>query len=174
VTILGGVQAHSTVGLPAFPDLSSVVFPASNLGDANLEPSVNRTILPGAYNTVRVATGATLNLSSGTYFFNSFDLEPQGTVTLDQTHGPITIYIKTWLAYRASFVDPSGSYAGFFVGYFGTGLTLEAPFNGVLVAPNAAMTLGVSTSTTFTGDFFAKGLALTPNTVVVCKSNLTQ
>lgn len=28
--------------------------------------------------------------------------------------------------------------------------------NGMLVAPNCAITLGVNTSTTYTGDFFAK------------------
>ena len=105
--------------------------------------------------------------------FTGFDLEPQATVTLAQSSGPIQIQVKSSLIWRGTETVSSGSVVGFTLAYFGTAaVTFEAPFTGVLVAPSAQITLGTDTSLTFAGQFYVSGLVATPNTVIVCREDM--
>ena len=49
-----------------------------------------------------------------------------------------------------------------FLGFAGATLNLFAPFNGTLVAPNAAVTFGTGSGLTYTGSFFGRILEVAP------------
>ena len=113
-----------------------VAFPTSDQGAVDVEPGLQRTLAPGAYSDVVVKSRATLSLKTGTYFFNSLDLEPQAKVSTTSKTGPIIIYVRQGLIFRGSFSEQGGGVPRVFV--FGTSMvSLEAPFLGTLVAPNA-------------------------------------
>jgi hypothetical protein len=101
-----------------------------------------------------------LRLSSGTYFFDSLMLESSGRLLLDQTAGPVTIYIRTSFTYRGVTATTNGAFPNLFVGYLGTEEAfLESRFKGAVVAPNGKLTLGDLLGT-HEGQFFAKSLEL--------------
>jgi len=54
------------------------------------------------------------------------------------------------------------------LGFAGTTLGIFAPFNGTLIAPNAAVTFGTGAGLTYRGSFFGRTLEVTPASVLVC------
>jgi len=156
-----------------FPAPFSVTPGSFGTTGVTLQPGQTRTLAPGSYGSVVVNSRARLNLQSGVYRFAGFDLEPQATVALAQASGPIQIQVQSSLIWRGVETLASGSIAGFTLAYFGSAATsLEAPFTGVLVAPNAQATLGTDTSVTFAGQFYVRALVATPDTVIVCREDL--
>lgn len=117
-----------------FPDLEafSVTFPTEDQGNRNLEPGQMLSLSPGAYHDISVKSGATLQLSTGSYFLTgSFRLEPQGTVELDTSLGPVFLYVQEGFLYKGGFVDSQGEHHNVFVGYFGTqDVFAESAFSG--------------------------------------------
>jgi len=123
----------------------TVTFPSSNLGNANLEPSQERTLPPGAYQDSSIKRDATLRLSSGTYYFNSLTTEPNAKLVIDKSNGPVNIYVRTTLLHKGTMVDAGGAKANLLLGYFGTAaVVLESTFVGTLIAPSATITLAAT------------------------------
>ena len=164
-TVVTGAVVSNTLLTP--PDTVSwtVTFPPSNGGNVVLQPSQNRTLVPGSYGTVSIASRAKLTLSSGTYFFQSFDLEPTAALTLNDANGPIVLYVANSIIFRGVAADARNDASNILIGFAGTAsVAIEAPFDGTLVAPNASVTVG---SMSHKGAFFAKHLELYPDAVVV-------
>jgi hypothetical protein len=135
----------------------AVTFPSPG-GDVLLKPSARRTLPPGSFGALTVQPSATLILTSGTYFFQSIDFESHATVSLDDSHGPIAIYVANSVIYRASVSDTANNPANILIGFAGTApVSIEASFDGTFVAPAARVTVG---SLAHRGAFFAKGLEL--------------
>jgi hypothetical protein len=157
-------------GFVIIPNLNfSVTFPGTNQGAVNLDPGVPpkpvvRAINPGAWGAVRVGPQCTLQLKTGTYTFDSLDLEPSGVLSLDSKNGQILIHVKTGtLIFRGSIVERTGGTPKLFMSYFGTnGVFLEAPFYGTFVAPDAALTLSTVNAPGHKGAFFSKDLDVEP------------
>ena len=150
-TVTGTITANGTVTLPALPTLPS--FPPPTLGSF----TVNSGTLsrgPGSYVSGQVS-GGTLVLSSGDYFFQSFTINAGGTVRATPT---TRIFVQNALNFNASILASTGSSVQpIELGYAGTSnITLTARFDGTLIAPSAAVTLGTGSPLTFSGSFFAK------------------
>lgn len=105
---------------------------------------------------------------TGEYWVNELLLEPQSTVAVDQTAGPVRINVSNRIVMRGELThtpDP----VGFLLAYFGQEFAvLERPFNGVFVAPNAWIALGGTGFQTFVGQFYAQTLEVRPDVTVVC------
>jgi hypothetical protein len=165
--ITGASAPFSSVTLPPIPAMD-IVFPATNQGDVDLEPGKVRTLVPGAYGNVAVKSRATLHLNAGIYTFTSLDLEPQATLSLDQSAGGITIDLQSSIIFRGTVVRSSTATAPFLIGYFGTqDAMVEAGFVGTFFAPKANLVLGSTTPTTFTGQYVANSIATRPDTLIV-------
>jgi hypothetical protein len=89
-----------------------------------------------------VKSGTTLGLTAGNYYFGAFTLEPQGTVQLDTSAGPIFIYTQSFI-HRGQLIGTTASnpslIGDLFVGVIGSagataGADIEKPFNGTLVS----------------------------------------
>ncbi|MGH7271313.1 MAG: hypothetical protein ACREJ3_12870, partial [Polyangiaceae bacterium] len=163
-TITGSVVPNPTLSLPV-PD-ASFTFPSSNAGDIVLLPGQTQTLAPGAYGAVSVPAGATLTFSRGTYDFNSLDIEPLATVNLDQTNGPIAVYVQSSLTFRSSFKSIGGAATDVLVAYEGVdSVVLQASFVGTLVALNARIELA-SVAGGHNGGFIAEDIVVDPSTTV--------
>jgi hypothetical protein len=167
-TIGGPILATANVVLP---DLSAyqVTFPTTFAPGLTLQPGGQGTLAPGAYQSTSIASRATLHLSSGTYFFTSIDIEPQATVSLNDTAGPVIIFLRDSATLRGTFSTTRGGDPSLRIVYEGTGsLSLNAPFSGTAVAPNGTLNMAPGNGQKYRGSFFANNIVVADaNTVIV-------
>jgi hypothetical protein len=170
--VTGTISQNASVILPPGPTLSGVTFPGTTSASVDLEPGVARSLLPGSYADIAVKSGATLTLTAGTYFANSLDLEPQSRLSLDQTAGPIQVFVRDNIIDRGEMAMIGGSPAAFLLGYAGTStLFVQAPFpGGTVIAPNASVTVTSLGATAFMGQLFARNIEIQPDAVFTCTS----
>jgi hypothetical protein len=168
VQIAGGVDSVTPLA-PSTVTTWTVTYPAATVTDVVLQPNISASRAPGRYGNVQIFSGAQLSLSSGIYYLDSLDLEPSAKILLNQDAGPVLIYVRNTVILRGTFkVLPTSSTTppDLLFGYLGSAeLFVEAPFNGVIVATNAKVTLR-SVSGGHTGSFFGKNIGVDPNTQV--------
>jgi len=144
----------------------TIPFPTPNQGPVNLEPTQIRTIFPGAYSGSMVKTNARLILAgSGRYTFGgALDLEPSSTLEVDNTAGPVHIYASGGFIFRGAIAPRDPTKNNILIGIAGTGaIPIDSSFNGILVAPYGAVTLGTVTAGHF-GAVYAKSILASPHT----------
>jgi hypothetical protein len=161
----------STDTTPRFDPVSTlswtVTYPSGSKSDVDVNFGHTQTISPGLYGTVEVDASATLNLSSGTYYLTTLNLEGQGTIRLNQANGPVIIYVNSVLILNGAFVVAGGGDASpppepnLLIGYLGnlSPLLVDSTFDGALVAPSVQVQL-LSTAGVNKGFFAAKDLFL--------------
>lgn len=136
-----------------------ITFPDVTQGPVSLEPNTSRTLLPGAFSDLSLKSGAKLYLGSGSYSFKTFQTEPNSQIFLDQSRGGIYVYVLGTSSLRNKWQQNGGQQADFLFGYLGTSLlTVESPFVGTIIAPNAKLDLKEVGAPGHTGAFFAKDL----------------
>jgi hypothetical protein len=65
---------------------------------------------PGSYGALDVRSRADLFLTAGNYFFNSFNVEPQGRIHVDKAAGPIQLYVTgSSFQFKGSWVNTAGA-----------------------------------------------------------------
>jgi hypothetical protein len=166
----GTVTSPAAINLPPGRDLTGVTFPATNQGAVTVAQGATQALAPGSYAGVTVFSGGRLTLSAGTYFMNTLDLEPQARLNLDQTGGPVQIFVRTSVIDRGQIASVAGVQGGFVLGYAGTQpLAIEAPFlAGTVVAPNAKVTVTSLGANAFAGELFAHDIEVQPDAVLIC------
>jgi serine protease len=116
------------------------------------------SLAPGSYGSVTLQSGG-LTLRAGTYYIDRLTLEPNTTFTINSSAGPVFLYVRSSLIFRANMV---GAPDKLLLGYLGTQLAnLERTFSGTIVAPNARVRLAVG-NTPHTGAVLAKEVELDP------------
>ncbi len=153
VQILGGEQPGSLVT----PRILSweVEFPEDV---ATLPDPINEALVvdPGAYGVFNVHNSGVVTLRTGTYYFDSFNTEPDGRIELDNAAGPVVIYVKGAFVYKGAFMGAEQE-GQLLVGLRGeTSAFLQAPFVGTMVAPNGTIDLHRPTSDQHRGAFFGR------------------
>jgi hypothetical protein len=163
VIVTGSIQQNQPVSVNSSIQIG-VTFP-SGTQPITLQPGASQTLIPGAYGNIIVNSRATLSLSSGTYTMTSLDVEPQATLSLNESAGPVVIYIQNTLLYKGTEAEQGGR-GNVFFGVFGSqAVSLQAPFTGTVVAPNAELDL-TSQTAGFAGAFFGNTVELFPGTTV--------
>ena len=165
-TITGAITAGGTVVLPPLPTLPA--FPAPTAGSFTVNSGTTQSRAPGSYLTGTV-NGGTLILAAGDYFFRSLTINSSSTVRVTPT---TRIFVRDSLIFNASLRATSGTAVqAIFLGFAGIDLSLNARFDGTLVAPNANVRFGTGSGLTFTGSFFGRILEITPASTLVCRVN---
>jgi hypothetical protein len=137
----------------------NVIYPSGPTPQVDVALGQTQTIAPGLYGSVEVDANATLNLSSGTYYVTSLNVEPQATVSLNQASGPVIIYVSTNLLLNGAFTA-SGAEPNLLIGYLGSQPVLVgSTFDGAIVAPAAQLQL-LSSAGVNVGFFAAKDVVL--------------
>jgi hypothetical protein len=161
--VITGTVTHQAVGTDSSRNVT-VTFPTS-AAPIVLQSGQSRTLAPGSYGNVTVNGGATLSLSAGTYLFTSLDTEPSSTLRLNESAGTVFIYVQNTLLFKG-IESQTGGDGNVFVGVFGSqAVSLQAPFRGTLVAPNAEVDL-TSQTAGFAGTFIGATVEVFPRTTV--------
>jgi RHS repeat-associated protein len=137
-----------------------VRFPTPHLGDISLEPGATATITAGPHGSLNIKTGAILKLASpGRYTFDgSITLEPGATLEVDNRMGGVELYAATGLIFRGALARLDPAKNNLLIGIAGPEpIPVESSFRGVLVAPNANVTLA-TVSGGHRGSVFAKSI----------------
>lgn len=165
VHVDGGLDTK-TVLTPATITTWTVTYPAATVTNVVVPINGTSTAAPGRYGTFQVFAGAKLNLTAGTYFLDTLDLEPGGKLILNQDAGPVLLYVRTSVIYRGAVSTTSGVAPDLLFGYFGTAdLSIEAPFVGTIVAPTAKIILRTVTGG-HTGAFFGANIEVSSSATV--------
>lgn len=158
-TVDGTVTQNAMVVLP---DLAlTVAFPATMQAIVEVLVGQQKTTAPGPYHKIHVATLGRLTLTSGVYFCDELWLDVGGTVLINGAQGPVFIYVRNILAAGAAVVDAAGGAPNVFIAYMGIlPIVINTPFNGTLVAPNAAVSIFAVPPPGHQGAFHAKSVEL--------------
>jgi hypothetical protein len=163
--VTGTITQNGFVQLPNFG--FAVTFPGTNSGAVTLQPNTAQTLAPGSYAALLVNSGATLSLSTGTYFFTSFDIETGGKISCSSTGGQVIVYVSGNVIYRGTTVEKTGGRPKFFMGAFGTSsIALGGPFTGTLAAPSAQIVLNTVAPPGHSGAFFGQDIQVDPNQTI--------
>ncbi len=115
--------------------------------------------LPGAYNGFVVNRNAHLKLVAGVYYFNTLKILAEGYLDIDNSAGPVLIYVRNELSLGGTHSRTVAG-RGLFIGYAGTApVDLFTSFKGIVVAPNASLTLA-SYQSAFAGSYYAKSITV--------------
>ncbi len=163
-TLVTGVITQQS-NLPAKEIVFRATFPASTRGDVMIEPGQTTPLDPGRNSNVNIKSTATLSLKSGVYYFDALTLESQANLRLDETAGPVELYIKHGFTFRGTVATTAAPPELLIVDFGSSTVFIEAPFRGNIIAPSARIVLG-TTAVGHTGAFFAKELELQADTTV--------
>ena len=142
-----------------------VTVPDTSAGNLNLFPDDTQILTDVRRGRLNVFSRATLTITAGTWFLDHLSVEPQGTLVLDDSAGPITLVIGESLTIRGDWIDgtDNGEVPDVLVAYDGAQtVSIEQPFSGSLLAPNARVILG-GNQATHEGALFAKSFQVRPD-----------
>jgi hypothetical protein len=162
-TITGPIAEQPVV---AETDLTTwdVVFPGYSTEWLDVNNEV--PLAPGSNGNVSVKSGGKLLLSSGTYYFNSLSTEPQGQIVIDESAGPVFLYIRSSFMHKGTLSHVGGGAGDLLVGCTScSDVFLIGQFEGTLVVPQGKVTLA-TTAPPYVGSFFAKDIQVAADVVV--------
>ncbi|MGH7438223.1 MAG: lectin-like protein, partial [Polyangiaceae bacterium] len=138
----------------------TVNLPSTNQGNVVLALG-SRSLAPGAYGDLNTLLGTTLSLRSGTYFFTSFNTSVASAVQLDESGGPVVIYVTGNASAFGNWVPSGGANPDdLLLVALGSGeVHIGSPLAGTVVAPNAEVDLQL-VSAPHVGQVFAKQVDL--------------
>jgi PKD repeat protein len=147
-TVTGTVLAGAAVPAPA--PLTTVTLSLTAGGpDVLLGRNETRTLAPGNYGILRTRDGAILELSSGHYRFERFNLGRDSKIRLDLSGGPVIIdaveKLKMKRRVRMTIVSATGDATGVFFQVGGTRkikLKKGGHYLGTFLAPDGDLKLG--------------------------------
>jgi hypothetical protein len=159
-SVLGGSTANTTVRQTTFSWTATI--PTTNGGPINLFAGQSGAPAPGSFGAVTAFSNAKLSLKTGTYFFASLDSEPGSTINLDETAGPIFIYVTGAVVIRGNLVASGGTGTNLLLVSLGTGVVdVATPLSGTIVALNGTVNLDQpSGNKPHVGQVFAKKIEL--------------
>jgi hypothetical protein len=160
--VTGTVRANFAFGAP---DQVLLAFTADNVsqGPVNLAPDTTRDLPPGTYGDLTVNARARLTLHTGVYVFARATIEPGAILSIDGVQGPVQVVLSGDFTFRGAVSAPSGV-AQLLVAMTGAGTALvEAPFTGVIVAPNASIALRAARAPGHQALFYGKTVNMEPD-----------
>jgi hypothetical protein len=175
--VVGGVTKNSP---PPKSGMGWVVDWPTDGGTPVIREARNGTLTPGApgeaiapghYSDFNIKSRNRMTFSTGTYYIESFNLEPEAEIMIASSAGPVIIYVKNSFRYQGKFLpvrDASGvptvREGSVRVAYLGTNAAeITGPFVGVLIAPNADLNLNSPNSGQHKGGFFGKNITVSAN-----------
>jgi hypothetical protein len=165
VTISGTVTTNS----PPIPRSVqwTVAATAAAFGGVALEPDQVRTLEPGTYLDWNFKSRAKVTLKTGVYVVKNLTIEPQAQLIIDDSAGPVQLYVQGSIIFRGSVISKLQRPPELLVGVTGaSAVLLDAPFNGVLVAPNSPVSLQAALPQGHRAVVIGKNVNLEPDTVL--------
>jgi hypothetical protein len=157
-SVSGPVNPNTAPVLPAFPTIPTSTVPET--ARVRIEAGHALSVAPGSYKSIEVEPGATLSLTTGTYFVSSFDVDETADVHLETSGGPVILVVDGIEIHSRMFVDGLHPVAQLSIDYLGRNdLHVLAPFGGTIIASRAKLLLeAFASSREFAGQFFAESI----------------
>jgi len=166
VTIGGTVTTSS----PPVPQSIQWSVPATSaaFGAVALEPDRVRTLEPGSYLDWTFKSRTKATLKTGVYVVKNLSIEPQAQLIIEDSAGPVQLYVQGSFTFRGAVTSSSQRpQAQLLVGVIGSvSVLLDAPFNGVLVAPSAPVSLHAARPQGHRAVIIGKTVNLEPDTIL--------
>src|SRR4051812_19962342 len=165
VIIDGGATQNTAV---VAPELSlSTQFPATVAPALNVAAGATATATPKYYSSIKLNTNARLNVSGGVYYMNSLELQTGSKIIVNASNGPVIFWIRDSFIFKGALTDAANVFPRIWVGYLGTTtVSLDTPFQGSLVAPNAQITLSTVGNPNHQGSFHGRHLQVGPGQTI--------
>lgn len=160
--VQSGASAPGVLPYPGEPNKIkwNVTFPSASGDSINLEPAQTRNLDPGNYGALRVASRSTVTLTTGTYYFDTLQLEPDSILEVDTTGGTVVINVRGELTHRGRLIS-LGSPSDIIVVMLGTGRAeLGDEFDGTLVAPYAEVSIARPRSGAHDAQIFGRKVSI--------------
>jgi hypothetical protein len=139
----------------------TVTFPTTTPTDVvlnNEEKFVN--VAPGRYGLLRAGLNSVMNLRSGTYYVSDLQFDTDATIQLDQTSGPIIIYVSNTIILRSNVTSIDGTPPDLLLANLSTNnVFVEARLDGAVISPFSTIYLR-DRPPQHTGFFAGKGVEL--------------
>ena len=130
-----------------------------------LPPDTTATLTDQFHDRVTVFSRSELVIPSGTWVIERLTVEPEATIRLDPSNGPVELVIGTSMTMRGAWEGITDSTDFDLVYTSSRNLLMERSFTGELRAPFADLTLA-GNNTTFEGSFFAENILVRPGVTV--------
>lgn len=161
------VTPYHTVVLEV--DWSSPSQGSLELNSPNGDVEQVSSLAPGRYTNVTLRPRNRLNLTSGNYIIDSFSIDRQSRLVIDDAAGPVTMDVRSSLQYSGAVERLGGGLPAFRLFFAGTSsFTLETAFTGTLIAPHASYRLAtLPIGQAHRGAFIGATLQVSPDVSVV-------
>jgi hypothetical protein len=158
--VIDGPSVNNPVFDPTATLSWTVTFPTTTPTDVVLNDAESVTIDPGRYGLFRAGLDSRVTLRSGTYYINDLQFDTGATIELDQTAGPVIVYVSNTIILRSKIVSQDGDPPEIVVGFLGTNsVFVEVAFDGVVLSPFSTIYLR-HRPPQHTGFFAGKGVEL--------------
>ena len=137
----------------------TVPFPSSNGPDQAVSARARVDMKAGSWGNLVVQAGGTVVLAAGAYYFESVDVEKNGGIEVDNSAGPVYLWVRSGLELSGTMVRYKSA-PNVLVGYAGNAAPqIGTALDATLVAPAADVSLPATTQA-HVGAIFAHSVAL--------------
>lgn len=165
--VVTGTETSSASNVTPMTITWSVTNPGNTQGPITLQNGAVAAPSPGVYDAVVVNAGSSLYLSSGTYFLQSLDLEPGANLFVDSRSGAVFLYVASSIIFRGTESSVDSSVPALFTGYSSSNAAiLEAPYQGIFIAPNATVHLQNAQTNPNIATFYGQSFIAEPGEIV--------
>jgi hypothetical protein len=160
------VTSNADLGTPVTISWT-VTKPHGTAGDVVVTSGESRTLDPGSYGDLEAKAQSRVVLRSGSYFFEHVVMMEQTTLVVDHRAGPVVVYVSGKFSYKGAVVATDSVAPQLLVVALGEDpVSLDAPFMGVVVAPNSRVGLNGPQAGSNRAQIFANVAALDRGVVV--------
>jgi len=146
----GCITGPITYGHASTFNSGTLPVPSHSVNSTRVTVPANKTLSPATPSSVAyfeeltVDTGGTLTLTAGRHVVNYLNLNQHGTLYVDDTQGPVTVWILSFVGLNSTVTVKSGKAQNFWLVYDGTNQinnNTNNSFTGVIFAPAAEVNL---------------------------------
>jgi hypothetical protein len=138
-----------------------------SLGNVVVNAGQNTVLSPGTYTDLTLTSQGTLRLRTGVYVFRNINIYSQGRLVVDGANGPVQVYGSGTFNFQGVVSAAQSGLPQLIIGLSGGGtVTVQAPFTGVLLAPNATLSLQAAMPQGHRAVFYGKVVSTQPDTIV--------
>jgi hypothetical protein len=139
-------------------------FPEYVVEQINIEPGENGIeSTPGDYNQIVIKSRSSLILHSGVYSARQFYVEPQATVIIDDSEGPVILIVRDYFKFNGNVQSTQSNIPDWMLIYAGTNsVFLENKIDGTIFAPHADINIAGS-GKEYVGNFLANNIVVYPS-----------
>lgn len=164
--VLGSVVENTPLG-PNKTISWAYAWDSTSQGNVIVNANQRQVLAPGTYGSLTMNSQGELRLRTGAYVFGNIVVNSASKLVIDDASGPVQIYASGTFNYQGSIIGATSGLPRLVVGLTTTtATTISAPFTGILIAPNAPLSLQAAAPQGHRAVFYGKTVTIQPDVVV--------